>query len=1005
MTITNKEFHAKNGIRVGSLLGTLSIDAANNFTGVNGTLTGNLSITGNVSVNTDKFTINAATGNTVIAGSITATGLNASTTITPTGTGVITLTSAVSGAINNIKVGNITRESGAFTSLAANGATTFTVGTSSTNTTTGAVIVTGGVGISENVNIGGYVKVNGSGDITGNFNINTNKFSVIAASGNTSVAGTLGVTGNTTLSADLAVNGTNITTTQTTGTVAIFNTNLTGILNIGGLANVNIGGAAKTITASGNFVVATGKTSTLNGIVYATSGTVSTSNITGALVVTGGVGISGTLYANAQVIVDNNNSIIASGDATKVLKFDASGISTGTTRTLTAPNESGTITLNTAVQTLTNKTFDAAAGGNVLKVNGNLITATAGTGTITVPNVTDTLVGKATTDTLTNKTYDTAGAGNVFKVNGNTVSAYTGSGNVVVLATSPTLVTPTLGVATATSINKIAFTQPATGATLTLVEGSTLATSGANSITLTSVGTTNVTLPTSGTLAVNNQTMYIGTTALAINRASANLVFTGINGFTGGTGTTPINIATANVTSIASGALGITTGTTTTSGTTGNINIASGASAATSGDITLQTGTGTISGNITIDVGNGSVTDGVVNIGLTNALTVNLPSGRTKIGTATFTQGSASALSFTLPTVGGSIVGTGDTGTVTNIMLAGSIANAKLVNSTISGVALGSSLFGLSAGTGLSWTSGTSYDGSAVRTLNISTVPVANGGTGMTTVAAAGQVLASNGSSIEYKAVVGGVGISVASGAGTITISSSGELAADAKADSSMTVGRYLLVGSLLSSGPYVHNAVNTINALEVRPGNGTSLTNLIGAYSNNSGATKVFGVSLAGDVVGGTYNTVTINTTNISNTSSLKLTSGGDVRVNNVIVLDSSNVLTNVTAAYIGTSATTLSIGATSGTTTFNNSVSVATGKSFFSDTVAIAGGQINNTPIGNVARATVSGTTFNATGTITTTNTTASSNSVTGAVVVSGGVELGGNIKIKKKYLRMGT
>jgi len=49
----------------------------------------------------------------------------------------------------------------------------------------------------------------------------------------------------------------------------------------------------------------------------------------------------------------------------------------------------------------------------------------------------------------------------------------TGTG-AIVRATSPTLVTPTLGVATATSINKVAITQPATGATLTIADGATL---------------------------------------------------------------------------------------------------------------------------------------------------------------------------------------------------------------------------------------------------------------------------------------------------------------------------------------------------------------------------------------------------------------------------------------------------------------------------------------------------------------------------------------------------
>jgi hypothetical protein len=75
----------------------------------------------------------------------------------------------------------------------------------------------------------------------------------------------------------------------------------------------------------------------------------------------------------------------------------------------------------------------------------------------------------------------------------------TGSG-AVVLATSPTLVTPVLGVASATSVNKVAVTAPATSATLTLADGSSLITSGGHSLTLTTTATTSVTLPTSGAL-------------------------------------------------------------------------------------------------------------------------------------------------------------------------------------------------------------------------------------------------------------------------------------------------------------------------------------------------------------------------------------------------------------------------------------------------------------------------------------------------------------------------
>lgn len=63
-----------------------------------------------------------------------------------------------------------------------------------------------------------------------------------------------------------------------------------------------------------------------------------------------------------------------------------------------------------------------------------------------------------------------------------------------------TLTTPDIGVATATSINKVAITAPTTSATLTLVTGSSLITAGAYAITLTSTAATGVTLPTSGTL-------------------------------------------------------------------------------------------------------------------------------------------------------------------------------------------------------------------------------------------------------------------------------------------------------------------------------------------------------------------------------------------------------------------------------------------------------------------------------------------------------------------------
>lgn len=88
----------------------------------------------------------------------------------------------------------------------------------------------------------------------------------------------------------------------------------------------------------------------------------------------------------------------------------------------------------------------------------------------------------------------------------------TGTGSAV-FATTPTLVTPILGVASATSINKVAITAPATSATLTIADGKTLTAS--NTLIMTATDGSTAAFGTGGTVAytANNLGVFGATTS------------------------------------------------------------------------------------------------------------------------------------------------------------------------------------------------------------------------------------------------------------------------------------------------------------------------------------------------------------------------------------------------------------------------------------------------------------------------------------------------------------
>lgn len=95
------------------------------------------------------------------------------------------------------------------------------------------------------------------------------------------------------------------------------------------------------------------------------------------------------------------------------------------------------------------------------------------------------------------------------------LSDETGSG-LVVFNDTPTLVTPVLGVATATSINKVALTAPATSATLTIADGKTATVS--NTLTFTGTDASSVAFGAGGTVAyvANKLSAFAATTSLEL---------------------------------------------------------------------------------------------------------------------------------------------------------------------------------------------------------------------------------------------------------------------------------------------------------------------------------------------------------------------------------------------------------------------------------------------------------------------------------------------------------
>lgn len=182
--------------------------------------------------------------------------------------------------------------------------------------------------------------------------------------------------------------------------------------------------------------------------------------------------------ANTQLPDLTELTTVASGDKLYIVdSSDTTDSSAGTSKFIQRSNlvsglaESGSNSSITSITGLTTALTVAQGGTGAKTLTGILKGAgTAAFTAVTAPS--GALVGTTDTQTLTNKTL-----------------------------TAPVMTTPTLGVATATTVNKVTITAPATASTLTIAQGSSLITAGAYATTLTATATTGVTLPTTGTLS------------------------------------------------------------------------------------------------------------------------------------------------------------------------------------------------------------------------------------------------------------------------------------------------------------------------------------------------------------------------------------------------------------------------------------------------------------------------------------------------------------------------
>ena len=411
LQVDNDSFYVNpNGlVGIGTSIPTEAIDAIGNAKISGLTTTTNLGVAetanfyGDLNVDGDSTFGNQSTDTTTVTGILTVTGradidnvrINGNTVTTTSGNLVLD----ADAASNLIDVN---------ANVDISGITTFTNTTQNTlgNVNTGSVQLDGGAGIAKNLSVGGNL------DVTGTINVGVSTVSQLTVSNltNDSVV-IVGTGGKLEDDAQLTFNGTTFTIGETTastntttgalvvsggigvggdinvsggidvdGTTDLDNTNVVGILTVTGQADIDeirINGDTISNKVSNQPVIiqanGTGKIELKDSVVTINDSTDSTSTSTGALVVTGGIGVGGSINAGSNTIT----AATFSGNATSADTVDTTETTSGTNYLVFADSSSSSSGETMRVNSSFYLEASSTASSNNLFVRGD-ITAFAG---------------------------------------------------------------------------------------------------------------------------------------------------------------------------------------------------------------------------------------------------------------------------------------------------------------------------------------------------------------------------------------------------------------------------------------------------------------------------------------------------------------------------------------------------------------------------------------------------------------------------------------------------